>query len=51
MQNDDNQCNISLLQIICSAHRYLLSFGNYAANGLVTEHPQYFTHFCFLSTW
>lgn len=51
MQNDDNQCNISLLQIICSAHRYLFPFGNYAANDLVTEQPQYSTHFCFLSTW
>lgn len=40
MQNDDNQCNISSLQIICSAHRYLFPFGNKAANGLVTEHLQ-----------
>jgi len=51
MQNDDNQCNISLLQIIYSAHRYLFSFGNYADNDLVTEQPQYSTHFCFLSSW
>ena len=40
MQNYDNQYNISLFKIICSALRYLIPAGNSPANDLVTEYPQ-----------
>lgn len=51
MQNYGNQCNISLLQIICSALRYLIPAGNSPANDLVTEYLQQASLFCFFLMW
>lgn len=47
MQNYDNQRNISLVQIIRSALRYLIPTGNSPANDMVTEYPQLASLFCY----
>lgn len=51
MQNTVNQNKITRTVFLRSATSYLLRFGNYRGNGLVTQILQYLAISCFLTNW